>query len=666
MGLESAIALAGLAAAVVPLLVQVRSRRADRTVPFPDVHLIRRTEREAFKRQVVAGAPLLLVRVAIVVCASIALSLPYIGALPPNAQPLRAGRVCVLLDRSTSWPDEGSFVSGRAAARDVLRASRGAAFLALIPFDDVPGLALHGDEAARRVEAIERGGGDADVTIAVRAGLDALGRGGASHGEDASGDAATLVVISSAPSLTGVRVPAIPDGVRVFFLGRPAGGRVTRCRITSAAIDGGDLHVDVQRCDSPQPVDLVVRADDDPRHLAHHRLPLASGARAARVVVPLPKVRRGVRLLSVELACGDGCAPPHRFVSLDAPGPRRVGVPSGSDAGPDGCVLGRAAIALSAASASSPEGGRYEAVPTAASIADGAGLAGLDAVVLTAAEVARMRDWRDVREFVRFGGSVVAMLPDRWSEDAAALLGVSPRDGRAAGRIRLVSGGGRHDVGGIEFRSRVRARATSARPWLLFDDGTAAVYERRVGRGRALSLCIAPGELGADPSAAVRFAATVMDRAVAPGADAAVACVTDGPLTMGLADRVDQGNVWAESPNGKRLGLPVARSARDDKDYVSIPCDVPGLWRLVTAPAAANGHCLVLVGVNPTHGTGSSAPRADAARAPVRELGSASEMLRVLDGRGAVRLGPVFAALAVLACIAEPLVRRRMKTGGAA
>ena len=74
----------------------------------------------------------------------------------------------------------------------------------------------------------------------------------------------------------------------------------------------------------------------------------------------------------------------------------------------------------------------------------------------------------------------------------------------------------------------------------------------------------------------------------------------------------------------------------------------------------------MLVGVNAATPGGEAASQVDAEPARVHVVASSAELLRALEGRGAVRLGPAFAVLALLACVAEPLVRRRMKTGGGA
>ena len=69
MGVEQPACLVALAAAAVPLLLHLRSRRAVRSVQFPNVELLRRVARDVRRERVLAGAWLLAARASVVALA---------------------------------------------------------------------------------------------------------------------------------------------------------------------------------------------------------------------------------------------------------------------------------------------------------------------------------------------------------------------------------------------------------------------------------------------------------------------------------------------------------------------------------------------------------------------------------------------------------------------
>ncbi|MHC4252726.1 MAG: BatA domain-containing protein, partial [Planctomycetota bacterium] len=359
MGFEHPAALIGLAAALLPLALHLRARREGRVVSFPNVELLRRVASDARAERVVADAGLLLARAGIVVFAAVALARPYLGPAPPARGALWRGDLVLALDRSSGWGDDRAFGPFRAfdeaaaATRDALEKATPPARVALLPFDDMPGPALHGERAREDARDIRPTGPGRPVlwwtrptgrARAVRPAVDAAVRMLLPGGPLGSTARPGTVVVLTTPEGADELARAVPDDL-------PARLRVIACAFGSArgaragAIAGASLDRQEDGAGAKLAVRVRVRAGDASRDGRPRELrlgvvgearPLATlalppeegpGPLAREFLLSARRRRPGWGLAFVELGPPGGGAPvDRRYLTMPPAGSVRVAV----------------------------------------------------------------------------------------------------------------------------------------------------------------------------------------------------------------------------------------------------------------------------------------------------------------------------------------------------
>jgi hypothetical protein len=668
VGFEAAVVLAGLAAVVVPMALQIKSRRVSASVPFPCVDLVRRTSRDALRAHILSDAPLLLVRAAVIASAAVALSSPYLGAVGPNSHPLSDGNVVVLLDRSDHWRTRADFESARDSAREILRLAGPEGRTAVIAYDRYPASPVEGREAARAVDRCVPGGGAPDVARALAMAAEYVGvnetrRASASGPDDGRGPA-TIVVLSSSSQREAVDASPRPAGLRVYFLG---------CDVPDAApvvsVAGGDVELSGQDavvglalsgCAAGSDVDVRVYCDDadDVRAARTGRVPPGDSKPGVSVVVP--RVPRVALLLSVELRSGGGDVAPRHWMPVPERSPLRILAPTVRDRGDAGGVLTRALAALAACRVR-PGESSVEIVPTTFDAVDADALDEVHGVVLGDAESVPHALWPQLARFVALGGGLLIATPGALPAEAQALAGVRARGRRAAGSMVLLDAAG-DAPSSVEFPDHLELELAGARTTLAFVDGDPVLTERRVGRGHVAVLAPDIDDLGRSPRGALLVGDRLLDAIAAPRARGIAVRSDEAPLLVPVDGCLDGDAVVAVSPDGMRFELAGApgRPEAGPRRWVSVPCDEPGLWRLRVEHAGA-GYEAAMIGVNASGTPDGPGTDVGGLRSDLRVVGSMRDLVGELGGYGATRLGPLFAALAVILALVEPEVRRRCR-----
>lgn len=170
MGFLQPLALFGLAAAVIPALLHLMTRRQPPTVLFPAVRYIEETERVHSRRLKLRNLLLLILRTLLIVFAILAASRPVLNLGAGSGHPPTA--VGMVLDNSMS---SGLVIDGRSLldvmrgeAHRVIDGLSGDDRLWLVTADGVP-QAMGKVEAAALVDTLATGWGRLDLGEAVRA-----------------------------------------------------------------------------------------------------------------------------------------------------------------------------------------------------------------------------------------------------------------------------------------------------------------------------------------------------------------------------------------------------------------------------------------------------------------------------------------------------------------
>jgi hypothetical protein len=139
MGLLTPLALLGLLAVAIPVIVHLTQRDRKEEVPFPSLMFLERIPYRAVRRQRIRNWALFLLRLGAVSLLVAAFARPFFAADPP-ALPGVTGPVdrVVLLDRSMSMSGADLWDRGVQAARDALRSTPAGGRSALLLFDDRP------------------------------------------------------------------------------------------------------------------------------------------------------------------------------------------------------------------------------------------------------------------------------------------------------------------------------------------------------------------------------------------------------------------------------------------------------------------------------------------------------------------------------------------------
>ncbi|HEX9895748.1 MAG TPA: BatA domain-containing protein [Gemmatimonadales bacterium] len=130
--------LAGMAALAIPVLVHLRHRERKEPVRFPSLMFLRRIPFREVRRQQIQHWPLFLLRVLVVTLLVLAFARPFLrGGDTPLVAPGAQGReVAILLDRSASMGYGSRWARAQAAARQTLEGLGRDDRAALVLFDE--------------------------------------------------------------------------------------------------------------------------------------------------------------------------------------------------------------------------------------------------------------------------------------------------------------------------------------------------------------------------------------------------------------------------------------------------------------------------------------------------------------------------------------------------
>jgi len=679
MGMAEPLALVALLAAAAPLLLLPRLRRAARRARFPNVELARSACREAGRNRILANAWLLVARAAVVTLAALAVARPYVGDHPRTSGESAERRTVVALDRSGAWPSMDAFEEARGAAVDLLDPGQRAGPAALLPFDDLPGPVLESDGAARALRRMRPTGRVRSLATA----LDAAAR-VSSPGDSTSGSPPGTVFLITTPDAAREATASWPgpDGRRgtrlIAFVPEACAPVVSAVTIEDARIaapparsreeaharfavdvrlrrrgDGATeesltlrlcIHDPSRGAPAPAAEVTVSAADFDSSGVCEKRIwaerPLP-GTLLARVEV-VQQGRVGWRFLLVPP--GDDL----RVLCLEAP-----------EAGSAGCerLMRRALEALDGASESSGAVLAVKVSSAAARRVDAGSLTGFDAVAVGDVEAICADAWPEIERFVRSGGSLLGAAPGGLPAGARRILGI----GGAVERITPAAGPGvALDAAafgfpkGVRFRSRLKlAGLSTGETALAFEDGTPALVVRRLGRGRAGLFAAGLGELAGNPSTIVPLVDALMRRVALRPEAPLVLSPSDTPAVVELDANSAPLRLDLIAPDGRHAdAILVDEPDASGTALAVIPCEGPGLWRLVARSGAAGDERTVrLIAVNPpVSSTAEPGPGIDDSTGIVR---SRAELLALARGGGRVELGPVFAFLTLVALAAE-------------
>jgi hypothetical protein len=506
MALLAPLFLVGLLALAVPVLVHLTHRQRREPVAFPSLMFLRRIEFKTTRRQRLRDRLLFALRAIALALLALAFARPFLRARDAAPAEGRAGRdVVILLDHSFSMGYGDRWARARAAALRTID-GLGAADRATVVRFAARAEALNEPTADRgvlraAVEGIRPGSAATRYAPAL-----SLARSLTTAGERPRREVVLISDFQRAGWTAGEEL-RLPDGTALSTVD-VGEGESENVAVTDVdfrrAVDGGRERVTATarvanrgpRVADGVPVTLVL----DGREVARETVRLdANGAASVRLgpfVLPDTVARGAVRAGSDALP-GDNV----RHFTLGRGGTIAVLIVQDPTAPPGRTLYLRRALALGGDPAFRVDVHRGDA-PAAAD------LAGRALVILDDATPARGEPARRLRDFVRAGGGLVATFgerarPEAWPAELAELLParVGETVDRAAER------GGR--LGALDrshpvlapfaaprsgtftaahfFRYRPLAPGDSAAVIARFDDGSAALAERRVGRGRVLA-----------------------------------------------------------------------------------------------------------------------------------------------------------------------------------
>ncbi|MBE2185693.1 MAG: BatA domain-containing protein [Rhodothermales bacterium] len=676
--------LLGLAAAAIPVLLHLFQQRAPRTVPFPNVALLKALQTQTVRRSRLRDGLLLLLRVLALVALALAFARPRLD----NALAGLGGKpasVVVVVDNSLS----ASRAQPGGTPLDRAKTTADALLDALAPSDEVfvlpvalpsgtPPSASSTPEAARdAVAALKPAHNAAPLTHALERAAALL--------DGARYAAKEVYVLSDLQTSTLVdssagRIP-LDDG-RVVLLGTNGDAPTSNLAVTAAQVTTRTLELG-------QPIDVQAVVQDfgdglpatAPLSLREGGTRLAEGSASLRAGQPsgvrlrFTPTRRGWLGLTVEAPADDFPYDDRRYLAVRIPGSRRlarVGLASRYLDGvlQPGLTPGSSPFAVDdlPASALTPER-----------------LAAYDAVLVGPASPLAPSSVEALGRYVRDGGGVFVFAGDNASalNPLLASLGggafgaVSTRSpatklGRIDASHPVFSGvfipqPGQPPAEDADVRriAAYRPGGGAERTLVALVDGSPLVQELRVGQGRALVVAVPPDPSWSDLPVRGLFVPLVLrgtlllaHRDAALGAEAGVggSVAVPGrfatPLTQIDADEV------RTTPTQRVSG---------GQTVVTLGDAPPGLYRLVSGDSL-----VAMVAVNP------DARESDLTAAPLNEATSrlreatglnveAMPALRtdaIQQGRTASsgrELWPLLLTLAFALLVTESVVARRLR-----
>lgn len=629
--------LAALVAIAVPVLIHLTHRQRREPIEFPSLMFLRRIEYRTTKRQRIRHPLLFAMRVLAFLLLALAFARPFLRAEGDVGAGGDGGReVVILLDNSFSMGHGDRAARARSAALQVVDGIGAGDRATVVRFAGRAEALLEptSDRGALRaaVEATRPGTSAGRYAPALSLARGILGRAERPRRE--------VVLVSDLqrtgwvpgeelrlPAGTVVNVVDVGDGpaenVAVTAVEFVRGARDGREQVTATA----RLANRGSRAAERMPVAVVL----DGREVARDTVTVAPNAAANVRLGPFVHpsgVARGTVTAGDDALAGDNV----RHFTLDRG--RDVGVLLVQDPAvpPSRALYLRRALAIGADPVFRVDLRRAGELSTA-------DLQGRALVIWDDAPAPRGEIARRLRAFVAEGGGLLAVFgdrtrPDDWSGDAASLLAaraneVTDRMNDRGGRLGALdrahpvfepfAGPRGGNLGAPRFfRYRALSPADSATVIARFDDGAAALAERRVGRGRLLAFGSTFDNVWNDLPVQPVFLPLVRQLAAhAAGWAAEPAWRTVGEaLDAGaLAAGADSATAeWvALSPNGEQKRL-TGRAA-------VVELDAPGFWEIRRFGARGAPERVVAVNVDPSESDLARVPRAEvlAALAPAAE-----------------------------------------------
>lgn len=689
------LALLGLAAAAIPVLIHLFNFRRPRRVDFSSLAFLKELQRSTMRRVRLQQWLLLALRVLAIVCLVLAFARPTVQSAWAS---LLGGRVetstALVLDNSLSMTvrdAQGELLAqARELASAVVEAGQPGDEVFVVPTEAPeahPGAFRHAGPALDALAEIgpEAGGGSLSAALARAFSL-------LEGAPNLNREVLLFSDLQASTFLDSSAVPA-PEGVRLALL--PLGGRrienvaLTEVRVASRVIEAG------------RPVQIeATLVNFGEAALEGYGLSLyLGGERVAQATAELPPgVPQTVRLTATPQATGwlegevriepdafefDNA----RFFVLHVPETRRVLVVEGT---------GRRADYLALALTLGRAPSRFEVETVAEGALAAQELARFDVVALVGPAALASGVRAALERFVREGGGLLVFPPEGEADDLNALLAAlgGGRYGPLVGALggeRPVAHFGRVDLehplfeGVLEERDGQRQLespdvfaaaeyvpgASDAGTLIALTNERPFLQEVRAGQGAALAFAVAPEEGWSDFPVRGLFV-PLLHRAVAylaAEAEAEEALLVGQPGVLRVAGAreglrlVDpEGEVLAPEqrtvPGG--VALELGEAAR-----------VPGVYDVLQGEPG-EGPLVRRVAVNPDPREGDLAALSPEEAARRLEAATGADVLvleaagglgaaRVAEARTGVELWNVFLALALLFLVAELLVAMRWR-----
>lgn len=484
-------ALAALAAVVVPILVHLRHRERKEPVRFPSLMFLRRIPFRQVRRQQIHHWPLFLIRLSAIALLAVAFARPFLkgaGATVAGAD-TRSREVVILLDRSASMGYGDRWTRAVDSVRGVITGLAGNDRATLVVFDAEPVVLTRPTRDRPLLEAAldATGAGSAGTRYApaLRAVRDLIA------GTELPRREVVLVSDFQRTGWQGEAIDPLPEGTlfRTVNVGSPSAPNrgLIAAELTAAAAAGRPGMVVTARIAATGAAPARATLTLDGRDVASAGVTLEDGVGSVRLgPVPLGEApERGVVRLATpdSLTIDDG----FHFVAARERPVTVVRVAGGSPA----TFLDRA-LAISGTP-------RVQVVERQGRIT-AADLGTADVVVLHDAPFPTGGAARALETFVREGGGLVVFLGElesawpTWlggarpgpivdrTETPGAIASVS-RDHPVFGPFQAARSGDFTSARLFRYR---RLDGDSIRVLARHDDGSAALAELTLGRGRVL------------------------------------------------------------------------------------------------------------------------------------------------------------------------------------
>ncbi|MGE5244129.1 MAG: BatA domain-containing protein [Betaproteobacteria bacterium] len=494
---------AALAALAIPVLVHLIQRERKQVVPFPSLMFLRRIPYKSVRRRRIHHWLLLVMRVAALALIVLAFARPFFKRGPLAAATSAGAReVVVLLDRSASMGYGDHWTRARAAARQAI---------ARLGRDDRATLVLFAASAEENVRAT---GDRARLTAAVDAA--AVGSGATRFGPALK--LAESVLARS--RLTRREVVLISDFQKTGWSGAedvrfPAGAVLTTVSVASdattnlsvasaaiarASFSGKEritITAGIRNHGTNAVANLPVSLEVDGEQVQRASASVAPGASASVTFQPFTLAAPNVR---ATIRAGTDPLPADNVFHVVLTPSRPVSVLIVDDGRSRSSLYLLQALAIGTTPAF-----HAEDVPVT-QVTAGA-LAGRQLVVLNDVPFPAFGSTGALTHFVEQGGGLLVVLGEgsTWRQSEAALLpgqlgpAVDPPSGHTSTPLgaldyshpvfELFKAPRSGDFSGVHvYRYRALTAGADDRVLARYDDGGAAVVERRIGKGRVIAL----------------------------------------------------------------------------------------------------------------------------------------------------------------------------------